>query len=315
MKLTRINKTLCVLSLAGLLAPPLSALASKDAKIAVASTFTSMDPYDISDTLTQNAIRSFYEGLFRLDKDLKLKPVLAEEYDVSPDGLVYTFKLKKGVKFHDGTDFNAAAVKANFDRVTDTNNHLKRYILFRNIDKTEPIDDYTVRVTLKEPFSAFINQLAHPSAAMISPKALEKGNKYVAFNPVGTGPFVFEEWKATDYLKGKKNENYWKPGYPKIDTITFIPVVDNNTRAAMLQTGEADMIDPVPFEQVKVLEGKKGIEVVTSPSIIQRYMSMNMLQKPFDNPKVRQALNMAINKEALAKVAFNGYAIPSNSYV
>ena len=144
-----------------------SAWAAGDVKVAIASTFTTMDPWDANDTLSQNAVRSFYEGLFRLDKDMKLKNVLALSYEASPDGLVYTVKLRQGVKFHDGEPFNAAAVKANFDRVTNPDNHLKRYGLYKNIAKTEVVDEYTVRFTLHEPFSAFINQLAHPSAAKI----------------------------------------------------------------------------------------------------------------------------------------------------
>src|SRR4030095_11724566 len=103
---------------------------------------------------------------------IKRVRVLAESYDVSKDGLVYTVKLKKGIKFHDGTDFNAEAVKINFDRVTNPDNKLKRYNLYHNIGKTEGVDTSTVRITLKTPFSAFINQLAHPSGVMISPAAL-----------------------------------------------------------------------------------------------------------------------------------------------
>ncbi len=316
MKMSIVNKTLCVVSLATLMGVPLSALAAKDVKLGVASTFTTMDPYDANDTLSQNAVRSFYEGLFKLDKDMALQNVLCESYEVSDDGLVYTLKLKQGVKFHDGTDFNAAAVKANFDRITNPDNHLKRYILYKNIAKTEPLDDYTVKITLHEPFSAFINQLAHPSAVMISPAALAKGNQEVAFHPVGTGPFVFKEWKQTDYMKVEKNPNYWKPGYPKVDSITWMPVIDNNTRSAVIQTGEVDWAYPIAFEQAKLLEEKKDtIEVISSPSIVQRYMSINTLVKPFDNLKVRQALNYAVNKEALAKVVFNGYAIASPGYV
>lgn len=273
----------CALSLAFLMGASMPSYAAKDVRIAVASTFTTMDPYDANDTLSQNVVRSFYEGLFRMDKDMKLKNVLAESYTASADGLVYTMKLKKGVKFHDGSDFNAAVVKANFDRVTNPANHLKRYGLYKNIAKTEVVDDYTVRFTLHEPFSAFVNQLAHPSAAMISAKALEKGSKEVAFHPVGTGPFIFEEWKPTDFMKVKKNPNYWRQGYPKVDSIKWIPVVDNNTRAAMLQTGEADFCFPLPYEQAKMLEGKAGIDVVASPSIVHRWLSMNMNVKPFDN--------------------------------
>ena len=284
---------------------------------AVASTFTTTDPYDANDTLSQAMAKSFYEGLFGFDKDMKLIPVLAESYDVSKDGLVYTIKLRKGVKFHDGTDFKADAVKANLDRVTNPDNKLKRYGLYNNnIAKTEVVDDYTARITLKTPFSPFINQLAHPSTVMISPAALKQyGNKDIAFHPVGTGPFKFVEWKATDYLKVAKFDGYWKKGYPKVDTITWKPVVDNNSRAAVMQTGEAHFTFPVPYEMADVLKAKPDLEVVAAPSIVLRYLSMNTQQKPFDNPKVRQAIAYAINKEALAKVAFNGYATPAEGVV
>ena len=117
---------------------------------AVASTFTTTDPYDANDTLSQAMAKSFYEGLYGFDKDMKMVPVLAESYEVSKDGLVYTIKLRKGVKFHDGTDFKADAVKANLDRVTNPDNKLKRYGLYNNnIAKTEVVDDYTARITLK----------------------------------------------------------------------------------------------------------------------------------------------------------------------
>jgi len=287
------------------------AFAAKDAVMAVYSTFTTLDPYDANDTLSQAAVKSFYQGLFGFDKDLKLVNVLADSYDVTKDGLVYTIKLKKGIKFHDGTTFDATAVKANLDRVTDPANKLKRYTLFNRVAKTEVVDPATVKITLKEQFSPFINVLAHPSAVMISPTALKKYGKEIAFHPVGTGPFEFVEWKQTDYLKGKKFAGYWKTGYPKIDTITWKPVVDNNTRSAVMQTGEADFAFSIPFEQAAVLKASPKVDLIDGPSIIQRYVSFNTQVKPFNDPKVRQAINYAINKEALTKVAFSGYAIPA----
>lgn len=291
------------------------AFAAKDVVVAVQSNFTTMDPYDANDTLSQAVVKSFYQGLFGFDKDMKMVPVLAESYTAAKDGLSYTIKLRKGIKFQDGTDFNAEAVKANFDRVTNPENKLKRYNLYKNIAKTEVVDPSTVRITLHEPFSAFINTLAHPSAVMISPAALQKYGKDIARNPVGTGPFKFVEWKQTDYMKVEKFDGYWKKGYPKVDTITWKPVVDNNTRSAMLQTGEAHFAFPLPYEQAELLKTKPNVELVAAPSIIVRYMSMNTRQKPFDNPKVRQAINYAINKQALAKVAFSGYAFPSEGVV
>jgi glutathione transport system substrate-binding protein len=301
-------------ALAVLCATP--AFAAKDLVFAVASTFTTTDPYDANDTLSQAMAKSFYEGLYGFDKDMKMIPVLAESYTVSKDGLVYTLKLRKGVKFHDGTDFNAEAVKINFDRVTNPDNHLKRYGLYSNIDKTEAVDTYTARITLKTPFSAFINNLAHPSGVMISPAALKQyGSKDIAFHPVGTGPFKFVEWKQPDYLKVEKFDGYWQKGLPKVDSITWKSVVDNNSRAALMQTGEAQFTFPVPYELADVLKAKPDLELVAAPSIVLRYLSMNVQQKPFDNPKVREAINYAINKDALAKVAFNGYAEPAAGIV
>ncbi|WP_322075061.1 glutathione ABC transporter substrate-binding protein GsiB [Burkholderia cenocepacia] len=307
----------CFVALAGTfaLSAALPAFAQQTAVMAVDSTFTTMDPYDANDTVSQAVVKSFYQGLFGFDKDMKLVNVLATGYEASPDAKTYTIKLRPGVKFHDGTDFNAAAVKANFDRVTDPANHLKRYNMFRVIEKTEVVDPTTVKVTLREPFSAFINTLAHPSAVMISPAALKKWGRDIALHPVGTGPFEFVEWKQTDDLKVKKFAGYWKKGYPKIDAIDWKPVVDNNTRAALMKTGEADFAFRIPFEQAADLKGNAKVDVVERPSIVQRYVSLNMLQKPFDNPKVRQALNYAVNKEALAKVAFSGFATPSTGVV
>jgi glutathione transport system substrate-binding protein len=291
------------------------AFAAKDVVVAVGSNFTTLDPYDANDTLSQAVAKSFYQGLFGLDKDMKVQNVLAESYSVSPDGLVYTIKLRSGIKFQDGSDFNAEAVKVNLDRASSPQSHLKRSGLYRNIASTEAVDPTTVKITLKEPFSAFINTLAHPATAMISPAALKQYGKDIGFHPVGTGPYQLETWNQTDYVKVKKFPGYWQQGLPKLDTITWRPVVDNNTRAAMLQTGEAQFAFPIPYEQAAILQKNSKLELVASPSIMQRYISMNVTQKPFDNPKVREALNYAINRQALVKVAFAGYATPATGVV
>src|SRR5512142_1696486 len=137
-------RMLAVLTIAlGIAAP---AYGAKDVVFAVASTFTTTDPYDANDTLSQAMAKSFYEGLFGFDRNMKLKPVLAESYEAGKDGLTYTIKPRHGVKFHDGTDFKADAVKVCLDRVTNPENKLKRYGLYNNnIAKVEVVDDYTAR--------------------------------------------------------------------------------------------------------------------------------------------------------------------------
>jgi len=293
----------------------LSVQAAGNAVLVINQQPETLDPYNTNSTLTTAVTKTFYEGLFQFDKNLAVKNVLAESYEMSADGKVYTFKLRAGVKFHDGTDFNAEAVKVNLERVLNPTYHLLRAAQFSRVARIEVVDALTVRIILKEPFSPFINALAHASAAMISPAALKKYGKDIAFHPVGTGPFVFAEWKQTEAVVGKKFDGYWKQGYPKVDQVSWKPVLENNSRAAMLQTGEAHFAYTLPYEQAAKLKRVEGLEVVSSPSIIVRYLSFNMLQKPFDNPKVRQAIGYAINKKALAKVAFNGYAQPARGFV
>ena len=141
--------------------------AGKDVVIALSNQPDSLDPYNTNTTLTTAVTKSFYQGLFEFDKDLKVQNVLAESYTSSKDGLTYTFKLREGVKFHDGTPFNAEAVKANLERVMNPENKLARFNQFNRIAKVEATGPYSVRITLKEPFGPFINSLAHSSAAMI----------------------------------------------------------------------------------------------------------------------------------------------------
>ena len=279
----------------------------KDIVIAVADNFTGMDPHDTNDTLSGSAQKTMLEGLVGFDKDMNVIPVLAKEYVANDEATEFTFQLRENVFFHDGTPFNAEAVKVNFDRLADPDSGLKRHSLYSLIEKTEVLGDYEVKFTLSEPFGAMINTFAHPAGLIHSPKALEEFGDEVARNPVGTGPFKFVEWKPSEGLEIVKNEEYWMEGYPKVDKITFKPVTENGSRIAMLQTGEADFIFPVPTEQADSINGKNGIEVESNPSIIVRYMAMNTLKKPYDDVKVRQALNYAINKEAFIKVVMNDH--------
>ena len=293
---------------AAVLSPAGAAEAKNEITVAVASTFTTMDPWNATDTLSQAVAKSFYEGLFRFDREMNVVPSLAESAESSPDGMQHVVHLRRGVKFHDGTTFTAEAVKANFDRITTPGSTLKRFFLFENVASLKVLDPYTVRFTLKRPNSAFINRLAHPSAVMICPKSLSEKEVSIAFHPCGTGPFVMKNYNPSDVLRVEKNPNYWRAGYPKLDAITWRPVVENSTRVAMALTGEADYAFPLPSEQVKMVKDKGTLRVDVTPSIMLRFVEMNLTKPVFKDVRVRQALNYAVNKEALVKVAFAGYA-------
>ena len=288
------------------------ARAAHDLVVGVDANLTGLDPADLNDNLSQSAARLMFEGLYMLDEHMKLQPQLAESYDATEDAREFTFHLRKGVTFHDGTPFNAAAVKFSFDRAGNPENHLKRQSLYVMIDHTDVVDDYTVKMVLKYPFGAFVNDVAHPGALIVSPKSVQDFGKEVMRHPSGTGPYEFVSWTA-DTLKMKKNEHYWKPGLPKIDTITYRGVPENGARIAMLQAGEAQFIFPVPPEMIKSLENSSTIAVFNEPSILIRYVALNNMRKPFNDPKVRLALNYAIDKQAFAKVVFSGYSDPMDS--
>ena len=293
---------------AAVFSPAGAAEAKNEITVAVASTFTTMDPWNATDTLSQAVAKSFYEGLFKFDREMNVVPSLAESAESSPDGMQHVVHLRRGVKFHDGTTFTAEAVKANFDRITTPGSTLKRFFLFENVASLKVLDPYTVRFTLKRPNSAFINRLAHPSAVMICPKSLSEKEVSIAFHPCGTGPFVMKNYNPSDVLRVEKNPNYWRAGYPKLDAITWRPVVENSTRVAMALTGEADYAFPLPSEQVKMVKDKGALRVDVTPSIMLRFVEMNLTKPVFKDVRVRQALNYAVNKEALVKVAFAGYA-------
>lgn len=285
--------------------------------IAVNTGFTTMDPWDATDNLSRTAARSFYESLYTFDKNLKPTPQLAESVDISPDGRIYTFKLRQGVKFHDGTILDAEAVKLSFELGASQDLKRTRRNFFNFVEKIEAADQYTVRFTLKSPMTAFLERLSNGTAAIACPSLLAraKTKQALAFEACGTGPYKLVRFNPAEELLVERNPDYRVPGLPKFKALRWVPVVENSTRAAMLQTGEAQFIQMAPVEQIPVLKANPNLAVNVVPSVVMRYMSMNMNEKPFDNPKVRQAVNYAINKQALCKVAFSGYARPADGVI
>lgn len=286
-------------------APP--ARAAGDLVVAVSDNLNGLDPHDLNDNISQAASRLTHEGLFKLDRDMKLVPALAESFEANATATEFVFKLRKGVVFPDGTPFDASVVKFSFDRGGNPANNLKRQSIYVMIDKTEVVDPYTVKVTLKYPFGAFPNNLAHPGAQIVNPTLVNKFGKEFTRNATGTGPYELVSWTA-DTLKLKRNPKYRIAGLPKIDTLTYKSVPENGTRLAMLQAGEAHFITPVPPEMIAVVSRNPNLVVFDKPSLLSLFATMNNAKKPFSDVRVRQALNLAIDKKAYSKVVWSGYA-------
>lgn len=278
--------------------------------VAIESSVRTLNPHNASITLDMSVAGAAYEGLFTFNNKMEVVPNLATGYNVSDDGKIYTINLNKGIKFHDGTDFNAAAVKYNFEH--EIKHKLRRASLLSNVAEFNVLSNDTLEVVLKEPSNNFINSITHPSQGMISPTALEKYGEDIQKNPVGTGRFVFDKWVRGSTVSFKANPDYWR-GPVKVDGIEFRTVAEAGSQLAMLQSGQAQFIANVAPVMKKVIAANPRIENVQVPTIIGRWYSLNTRNEIFANEKVRHAMNYAFHKEAFAKVVYNGDAAPLKS--
>lgn len=299
-------------------APTAAPAPAKPTQIVVAqyADAVSLDPQDTNDNASYGPEKLMFEGLVGFNEKMEMQPMLAEKWEASPDATTFTFFLRKGVKFHDGTPFNAAAVKYNFDRVTNPDNKLKRYGLYRIIAKTEVVDEYTVKFTTSEPFGAMLATFAHPAGGIVSPAAAKQGADAPAFGkkPVGTGPYKFVEWVPGDHLTVEKFADYWNPAQgAKVDRFVIKPVPEAGTRISMLQAGDAQFINTVPYAQVKLVKDSKDVSVAENEAIYTYWVAMNTQKPPFNDKRVRQALNYAVDKQAIIDAVLAGYGKPADS--
>ncbi|WP_298703042.1 ABC transporter substrate-binding protein [uncultured Veillonella sp.] len=301
---------------------------SKDVVAAIPVDITTMDPMDTSDTLSGGIQRLVMDGLYSFDDDMKLKPMLATGYTANKEATEYTFTLRKGVKFTDGTDWNADAAIANVNKWTDKSLGLKRTNFISGvIEKVEKIDDYTIKFTLNKPFGAFVNNMAHPAMVMMSPKQLAQGVDVTAKHPVGTGQYKFVEWVPGDHIKLELNKDWW--GYNKevsggetivatdagFKSISFKPVIESASRVAMLQSGDAQMVFDVPTEGFAALKDDPNIKAEEIESIVVRYLFMNTQKPALSDIRVRQAIAHGIDKQAFLNVVRNGLGTVATSVI
>lgn len=275
-----------------------------------------LDPAMVDDGESAKVMINIYEGLLKYNKDsTKVEPSLAKSWDVSPDGLTYTFHLQEGVKFQDGTDFNADAVKFNIDRQLApqvTKDMAYAEFVYGSVKDVQVVDKNTVKINLKAPSTPFLSNLAMVmSAPMVSPKALKDNNNNVNQAPVGTGPYKFVKWSKDENIVLVRNDQYW--GTKALtQNVIFKFIKDNSARVVALNNGEADMIDGIDATVVKQITDA-GNKIFQAPGMNINYMAYNTSKAPFNDSKLRTAISQAVNVPELVKSLYQGYAEPAAS--
>lgn len=251
-----------------------------------------------------------FEGLTRIGPSGEVLPALAESWTISDDGKVYTFKLHKGVKFHDGSDFDAEDVKFSLDRARAPDSVNAQKGLFAAIDTVEVIDPETVQVTLKHPQGAFLYNMGWGDAVIVAPESADRNKE----KPIGTGPFRFEHWAKGSAVTLVKSDNYW--GDPvALDKVEFRFIPDAAAAVPAVLSGDVQAFPFFPADAVSQVEGNPQLKVVIGSTEGETILAMNNKKPPLDNLKVRQAISYALDREAIIDGASGGLGQPIGSHV
>jgi len=293
-----------------------------------------LDPAIITDGISSRITRQIYEGLTRYKgATTEVIPALAEKWQVSQDGTVWTFTLQKNVKFHDGTPFDAAAVVWNIDRWR-LSNHPQHENLTKAgrtfeyygaqfggfddkslITKVEAVNPTTVRITLKNPQGPFLANLAMFTFDIVSPKAVEQWGTAFGKHPVGTGPFKFVEWKVGQEVVLEANKDYWnKAEAAKVQRVIVRNIKDSSQRLAALKAGEIHGMEGVNPDDVKVVRNDPNLQILLRPTNTTGYVAFNFKVKEFQDKRVREALAHAINKKGIVDALYGGTGMVATQF-
>jgi peptide/nickel transport system substrate-binding protein len=272
-----------------------------------------MDPHLSGSKIDRQVYHNIYEPLVTLDVKLGIKPGLAESWQ-QPDSKTVVFKLRRGVKFHDGTDFNAEAVRFNFNRMKTEPKSVRKGEV-ASIDSVDVVDSHTIKINLKRPDAALLATLTDRAGMMVSPKvAQEKGSELERnAKGAGTGPFEFVEWVKDSHLVIKRNDNYWnKQGGPYLDRVRYRPIPDDTVKLQSLQTGEIDVMDYVQPRDVAAVKADRNVVVVDVPSLADFAYQLNHTRPPFTTKALRQAVAYALDLEQIVKGVWLNVGVPAN---
>src|SRR5574341_1626544 len=277
----------------------------------------SLDPNDIEDGFSVNNTSNMFDTLVRFQAtSTEVEPSLATSWTASPDGLTWTFKLRQGVKFHDGTPFNAEAVVFTYQRQIDAKHPYHpasapyASFTYQDVKSVQAVDPSTVRFTMSAPFAPFLTNMAMFSTAVVSPTAVKKYGKDFFKQPVGTGAFKFVEWVQKDHITMEANKDYWA-GRPCVDRLIIRGIPDNTVRLLELEKGSIQMMDQVNPPDYDRIRKNSSLALFTGPGLNTGYIALNTKKEPFTDARVRRAANMSVNKAALIKAFYAGVGQPA----
>ena len=293
---------------AGFVVAAMASASAQVLEIGADNSPTGLDPHLITAFPSVMVVNgNIYEGLTAVDRDLKVIPSLAESWTVAPDGKTYTFKLRSGVKFHDGSAMEAEDVVSTIKRVQSKDIASPLASRIAAIESASAVDAQTVELKLKEPSAPLLSSLA---TIAIVPSSVETNKDVLQKQPVGTGPFKFQEWQPNGFILLAKNDAYWQQGLPKLSGLKFNIVPESATRQVGLTNGQYALLPNIDAATALQLKGKPGVKLSETLELAYTLVGLNVSKPPFDNPKVREAVNYAINRQEIVEAALFGAGVP-----
>jgi len=269
-----------------------------------------LDPQKTAGTLTFQVVKSFYDTLVEPNTDGTIVPALAESWTVSPDGLIWTFKLRHDVVFHNGQPFTSKDVKASLERIKDEVTASPKRSEFAAIKEIRTPDAATAVLVLSQPYAPLLASLASGWGAILPSSLIASGHNF-GVEPVGTGPFKFEKWIRDNKITIVRNDTYWMKGLPKLAKVEFQIIPERAVQVQGLSVGVIDAVEFVDPEDLPLFRSNPKVSIKKELTSLIMVMAMNCSREPLNDLRVRQAINYAIDKQVVLDVAYGGGKVGS----
>ncbi len=278
-------------------------------RVAQVADVSNLDPHKMNDVYTANVTKQIFNNLVKMNKDMEIQKDLAAAWE-NPDAQTWIFRLKKGVKFHNGEEFTANDVKFSLERVLDPKIASPGKRLVSELQQVDVVDRYTVRLVTKKPFAPLLTNLTRYEMAMLNEKAVKAAGDDFGKSPVGTGPFRFKEHHHGDRVILSRFDGYFE-GPAKVDTIIYRAIPEDATRVVEMESGGIDIMFNLPAQDFDRLNKNPNVQTIDSLFQATTFVGFNTQVKPFDNQLVRQALNYAVDKQAIIEAVWFNRGAPS----